>query len=64
MAFTTADIDTIDRAIASGELSVRFSDGREVTYRAISELLTARDAIKQALNPSAIRCTYAKFTKD
>lgn len=42
MAFTQSDIDTLDLAIKSGELSVRFSDGREVTYRSISDLQKAR----------------------
>lgn len=42
MAFTQTDIDSIDRAIASGELTVRFADGRETTYRSIAELRSAR----------------------
>lgn len=45
MAFTSADIDAIDRAIASGELMVRFSD-RQVQYRSLDELLKARAAIQ------------------
>lgn len=42
MAFTSADIATLDRAIASGTLKVRFDSGREVTYRSLDELLRAR----------------------
>ncbi len=44
MALTSADIDALDRAIASGELTVRLND-RLITYRSIDELLRARAAI-------------------
>lgn len=46
MALTSSDLDAIDAAIASGELSVRDKDGRQITYRSMGELLQARDAIK------------------
>lgn len=52
MAFTSADIDALDRAIASGELVVRLGD-RQVTYRALEELMAARDRISAALEASA-----------
>lgn len=52
MAFTQSDLDNIDRAIASGELTVR-RDGREVTYRSVGELRAARDLIAKALLGSA-----------
>jgi len=52
MAFTSADIDAIDRAIASGELRVRIGE-RDVTYRSIDELLTARDQVAAVLAASA-----------
>jgi len=45
MAFTTADLAVVERAIARGETEVRFAD-RTVRYRSIEELLSARDAIK------------------
>lgn len=41
MAFTQAQIDAIDRAIASGELEVEFDDKR-VKYRSMNELMQAR----------------------
>lgn len=41
MAYTKDDLDIIDEAIASGELTVKI-DGREVTYRSINDLLKAR----------------------
>jgi len=48
MAFTSADIDAVDRAIASGELTVRTND-RLVTYRSMEELTAARAVIAGAL---------------
>ncbi len=48
MAFTTADLDAIDRAIASGELTVRTQD-RMVTYRSMPELREARDVVANAI---------------
>lgn len=45
MAFTTADLEAIDRAIASGELTIRSADGKMVTMRSMSELLEARSVI-------------------
>ena len=48
MAFTQANLDAIEQAIASGELSV-MHNGRRVEYRSMDDLLKARDAIKNAL---------------
>jgi hypothetical protein len=66
MAFTSADLMVIEKAIASGVLRVKFSD-REVQYQSLSELFKARDAIKNSLTGSTTgvtRATYASFTKD
>uniref|UniRef100_A0AB39C9U6 Uncharacterized protein n=1 Tax=Aliivibrio phage vB_Alvi_H905 TaxID=3234039 RepID=A0AB39C9U6_9VIRU len=41
MAFSKDDIDALDEAIASGELSVKI-DGREITYRSMTELFRAK----------------------
>lgn len=41
MALTAADLETLDAAIATGELTVEFN-GRRVTYRSVAELLAAR----------------------
>lgn len=48
MAFTQEDLESVNAAIASGELSVTI-DGRNVQYRSISELLKAKNHITQAL---------------
>lgn len=70
MAWTSTDLDAIEAAIVqiatTGTQTVRFSDGREVTYYAISELLRARDAMKAVSSSSSgsIRTTLASFRKD
>jgi hypothetical protein len=48
MAFTTSDLDSINAAIASGELTVSVQ-GRSVTYRSLSDLLKAKSAIESDL---------------
>jgi len=48
MAFTQSDLDSIDRAIASGELSITHN-GRTVTYRSMADLLKARDRIANSI---------------
>jgi hypothetical protein len=68
MALTTADLTAIETAIASGVLRVRFSDGREVQYQSLTDLLKAREFIKNDLTQSggtaSTRSTFARFTKD
>jgi len=46
MPFTAADLEAVNAAIASGELTVRGADGRMVQMRTVDELLKARDAIR------------------
>ena len=48
MAFTSGDLDSINSAIASGELTVSVQ-GRSVTYRSIHELLKAKTTIEGEL---------------
>jgi len=77
MAFTKDDIDSIDQAIASGELTVDFGD-RKVTYRSITDLKKAKAHIlenladvelssmginrSRARKPRAFRLSVAKGT--
>jgi hypothetical protein len=55
MAWTQLDLDTIEKAIASGTRLVRL-DNRTIEYQSISQMLNARDAIKakllEDLNPN------------
>lgn len=48
MAFTSTDLDAINAAIASGELTVKHN-GREVTYRSMADLMQAKQNIQQEL---------------
>lgn len=50
MAWTQSDLDAVESAIASGEMTVRVND-RLITYRSIDELLKARDVMRATLAP-------------
>ena len=41
MAYSQADLDSLDKAIASGALSLELA-GRRITYRSVDQLLAAR----------------------
>ena len=45
MAFTQTDLDNINAAIATGEMTVEVN-GRRVTYRSITDLERARSIIQ------------------
>lgn len=48
MAFTQSDLDAVNAAIASGELTVSHN-GRTVTYRSMDDLMKARATIQADL---------------
>lgn len=52
MAFTQTDLDNINAAIATGELSVEVN-GRKVVYRSMDDLLKARTVIESDLSIAA-----------
>lgn len=52
MSFTIHDLDAINRAIASGELTVRADSGRMITMRTMAELIEARSMILRELQAS------------
>jgi len=52
MAFTQTDIDALDRAIASGELTVETA-GRRIVYRSVDELKAARSMITAEIATAA-----------
>ena len=60
MPFTSADLAAVDAAIAAGELTVRHSDGRQVTMRTVDELLKARDAIVTEMASTAAPRAYPR----
>jgi hypothetical protein len=62
MAFSQADVDALNKAIASGELTVRFGD-TSVTYRSLDELLRARDVVSREVSGATRTHTLAAFSK-
>lgn len=48
MAFTLTQLNAVEAAIASGQLSVNY-DGKSITYRSIGDLVKARDMIRADL---------------
>ena len=61
MAYTSTQLEDLRAAIAEGVLSVRFSDGRSLTYRSLDEMRRIEAAMAAELEPSTtvrVRRTY------
>lgn len=68
MAYTLTQLQAVEAAIASGELTVEY-EGKRVTYRSMGELIQARDLIKAELIaagtlPEETRVSYASFGRE
>lgn len=69
--FTVTQLEAIERAIASGTLKVRY-DGKEVQYHNMTELMNARQVIRDELiangmlagAPARGIATVTEFTRD
>ena len=63
--WTQADLDALDKAIATGTKSVKYTD-KEIVYRTLAEMLQLRDVIKSCLtNTSRQKLrAYASTSKD
>jgi hypothetical protein len=48
MAFTLSQLEALEQAIASGELTVKY-DGKEVTYRSMDDLIKAYNMVRGQL---------------
>lgn len=48
MAFTQAQIDALEKAIAEGTTRVKYQD-REVTYRSLEEMMQILNMMKKSL---------------
>ncbi len=48
MAFTTTELDILEKAIAAGVKKVKFAD-REVEYQSMADMMKARDLIRRKL---------------
>lgn len=62
MAVTQQDIDNLNAAIASGERVVVLN-GQSVTYRAIGDLLLARNDLQRQLNEMSASLTGVVRTR-
>jgi hypothetical protein len=62
MPATQADIDALTRAIATGQRQVTIGS-QSITYRSISELLAARDALQTELNNAENEASDTKRPK-
>lgn len=61
MSFTIDDLNAIEQAIASGELTV-ISEGRQVTYRSMLDLMRARDVIRKELQQAGTLTKKKRFS--
>ena len=66
MAFTLAQLDAIETAMASGELLVEY-EGKKVQYRSMGDLVTARNLVRaeliasgQLVVPTTTHISYAR----
>ena len=61
MAYTSTQLADLRAAIAEGVLSVRFSDGRQLTYRSLDEMRRIEGTMAAELEPTTtvrLRRTY------
>lgn len=60
MAYTQADLDALDRAIAGSKLEVQYGD-RRVRYRSMDELLAARKHVAQEISNASRKGSSRRF---
>lgn len=66
MAYTSTQLADLRAAIAEGVLSVRFSDGRQLTYRSLDEMRRIEQSMAAELEPTVtvrVRRTYYGMTR-
>jgi hypothetical protein len=66
MAYTSTQLADLRAAIAEGVLSVRFSDGRQLTYRSLDEMRRIEQAMAAELEATStvrVRRTYYGMTR-
>lgn len=61
MAFTQANLEAVESALAAGELSISLGDMR-ITYRTTNELLAQRDLIRAELQASGVLATPTRVS--
>ena len=57
MAFSATDVSTLETAIATGAMRVKFADGREVTYQTGADLRAALALIDAELAGNSATAT-------
>lgn len=50
MAYQQIDLTAIEQAIAGGYTTIRYADGRQISYRSIAELKSIKAIITKSLN--------------
>lgn len=67
MAISQADVDNLEAALASGELTVE-QDGRRVTYRSVAEIKAAlgyaREQLAASTAAAAPTQSLAAYSRD
>jgi len=66
MAYTSTQLADLRAAIAEGVLQVRFSDGRQLTYRSLDEMRRIESGMAAELEPTTtvrLRRTYYGMTR-
>jgi hypothetical protein len=66
MAYTSTQLADLRAAIAEGVLQVRFSDGRQLTYRSLDEMRRIEQNMAAELEPTTtvrLRRTYYGMTR-
>jgi hypothetical protein len=66
MAYTSTQLADLRAAIAEGVLSVRFSDGRQLTYRSLDEMRRIEQGMAAELEPTTtvrLRRSYYGMTR-
>ena len=66
MSYTAEQLADLRSAIAEGVLKVRFSDGREMTYRSLAEMLEIERrmaAEAESAQPMKVRRKYLTFQR-
>ena len=66
MSYTAGQLADLRSAIAEGVLKVRFSDGREMTYRSLAEMLETERRIAaevETAQPRPVRRIYQTFQR-
>ncbi|HUD30426.1 MAG TPA: hypothetical protein VMQ93_16270 [Novosphingobium sp.] len=62
MAWTTDDLDSLDRALLSGKKSFTFADGRKIEYHSLDEVRAVRREVKAELAAGASQVNPRRAT--